>query len=174
MAGAVAGLMASLGGINVIRTYTSGSGSTSIPTGASYVIIEVYGGGGAGGTGSNLCVGLAGGVGGNGGYVKKTLALTGANVGQTFNYVVGPGGTVAAGTASTATNGTFPTSVSMSGGGGGRGVNGASGGAAGTPGTASGGDVNTAGGGSAGGSGGPVPNGTGGAGSNGIVRFTFH
>ena len=56
----------------VTRTYTSGSGTETIPTGASQVVIEVWGGGGAGGRGSTLCIGFYGGGGnfnpqGNGG-----------------------------------------------------------------------------------------------------------
>ena len=45
----------------VTRSYTTGSGSETIPTGASQVVIEVWGAGAGGGRGSNPCLALFGG-----------------------------------------------------------------------------------------------------------------
>lgn len=134
------------GGFAKTNTYTSGSGTETIPNGATHVIITVNGGGGGGGI-SN------GGHGGGGGGAQciKTLALTSSNWGQTFTYTVatiagrktnaGSTATGNAGSASTVANGTFPTSVSMNAGAGVAGSNLADG----AGGTATGGDTNTAG-----------------------------
>jgi len=127
----------------VTNTYFTGTAATeTIPSGATQVVIKVYGGGG-GGSRSN-----GGGRGGGaGGYSIKTYSLSG-NAGQTFTYTVGSFGigkqtTNGAGTNggnSTVTNGTFPTATSITANGGVGSTSVASGG------TASGGDTNVTGG----------------------------
>ena len=134
----------------VTRTYTSGSGTETIPTGASQVVIEVWGAGGSGGRGSTLCVSIYGGGGGSGGYVKKTFSLTSGNAGQTFNYSVGTGGAPNTGNGlpggnSTSSQGTFGTAFSLTAGGGAGGTGQTVPFNGGTGGSATGGDVNTSG-----------------------------
>ena len=87
----------------VTRVYTSGSGTETAPSGASNVVIEIWGGGECGAH-SNKNIG--GGGGGSGGYSKSSYSITGGN---TLNYSVGTGGTGgygASGTSSTVTSGT--------------------------------------------------------------------
>jgi hypothetical protein len=137
----------------VTRTYTTvGSGTETIPTGASQVVITVWGAGGGGGrSGTNICTNNNGGGGGSGAYVKKTLSISSSNWGQTLSYLVATRGAAGitsapnggAGGTSTVSNGTFTTSVSLSAGGGGGGASGNSTGNQGSGGTASGGDTNT-------------------------------
>lgn len=69
----------------VTRTYDSGSGTETVPAGATSVTIKLWGAGAGGG----LFTGPPGGGGGGGGYAERTLAVTG---GQTFTYAVGAGG----------------------------------------------------------------------------------
>lgn len=132
----------------VTRTYDGTSGTETIPTGATQVVIEVWGGGG-GGSGSDTVTPAVGSGGGSGGYVRKTFTLVSGDAGKTFSYAAGAtaaGGALdtvgSAGNNSTCSNGTFGTSFSLSGSGGGGGdpITGQ-----GLGGLASGGDVNTAG-----------------------------
>jgi len=128
----------------VTRTYTTGSGTDTVPTGATQVVIEVTAGGGGGSLGSATNGGAGG---GGGGYAIKTIAVTGGN---TLSYAVGAAGALRTGSAGAGNPGSSSTvsgtvsggSVSISstggGGGGGSGIGGAGGGA-------SGGDTNTAG-----------------------------
>ena len=86
-----------------LNIYTSGSGVETVPSGATNVVIEIWGGGGGGGNSSNT---LGGGGGGSGGYSKSSYSITGGN---TLNYSVGTGGTGGngvSGTSSTVASGT--------------------------------------------------------------------
>ena len=96
-----------------LNIYTSGSGVETVPSGATNVVIEIWGGGGGGGNSSKV---LGGGGGGSGGYSKSSYSITGSN---TLNYSVGTGGTGGiGGTASTVTSGTKTiTSMTANGGG---------------------------------------------------------
>ena len=105
-----------------LNIYTSGSGVETVPSGATNVVIEIWGGGGGGGNSSNT---LGGGGGGSGGYSKSSYSITGSN---TLNYSVGTGGTGGiGGTTSTVTSGT-KTITTMT-------ANGGSGGSRPTPGS---------------------------------------
>lgn len=180
MSGAVAMLMT--GGFNkTVSDHTWFNSSTeTIPTGASQVIIEVYGSGG-GGSGT-----VGGGGGGASGYSRKTLALTSTDWGKTFTCTLfNVPGAGTSGGSGTVVNGTYGTSVNMVANGGTGGLNGGTGGAGGT---ASGGTTNTTGAsginagaggaatvglnGLAQGAGGDG-NGSGGVGSGGFARFTY-
>ena len=80
------------GGSNVVftpvtRTYTTGTAATeTAPTGATNVIIAVWGGGGGGAGGWFSDSDEAGGGGGAGGYSQSSYSITG---GQTLIYTVG-------------------------------------------------------------------------------------
>lgn len=126
----------------VTHTYTSGSGTETVPTGATSVTISAWGGGGSGGATDVLSTNIAGG-GGGGGYASKTVSVTG---GQTFSYSIGNGGTGVVPTF-TAVNGNAGAATTVSGGSvsisaGGGSAGGVAGGAGGT---ASGGSTNTSG-----------------------------
>ena len=154
----MSGVMAVMVGLNVQTDptlvtfdFSSGSGTVTIPVGATDLVIETWGGGGGGGRGDDA-VGEGGG-GGAGGYSKKTLVLV-AQDGKTILYSVGargagsntpdPGNT---GGTSTASSGTYIlTSLISLGGAGGLSDGTATQGAGGT---SSGGDTNTTGGGGA-------------------------
>lgn len=130
----------------VQRTYTSGSSITeTAPTGASNVIVAIWGAGGGGsrGTGTVAQGNMeSGSGGGSGGYVQTSTAISG---GQTLVYSVGVGGAggsgvgAAAGTNSTVSSGSKAI-TSMTSGGGGPGTGGLSG-TGGAGGSASGGTV---------------------------------
>jgi hypothetical protein len=99
-------------------TFTSGSGSVTVPFGANSVIIEAWGGGG-GASATGYTASYAAG-GGSGAYVRSQYSCSG---GQTLNYSVGTFGGAnvnnngVAGTASTVTSGTLAiTSISAGGG----------------------------------------------------------
>lgn len=159
----------------VTHTYnTAGSYTETIPTGASQVVIEVWGGSGAGGAGFGpVCTGYTGGGGASGSYSRSTYSLNSGNYGQTIAVAVGAAGLGASGSngsnggASSASSGSFPmtTMSSPGGGGGGKAVSGLDGAAGVAGGTASGGNVaNSNGTGGFPGAG----NGTGGAGIAGV------
>lgn len=178
----------------VTNTYDSGSGTETIPNGASQLIAEIWGAGNIGGAGDAGIPAVGGGA-GSGGYSKKTFTLTPSDWGKTFSYTVG----AASGGNTTLTNGTYGTAVSMTANGGGIGQDAASGGNQGSGGTASGGDVNTTGNGSGGvtrvgagapngggnvatgigstpgggGAGGSSAGGPGSAGANGRAKFAY-
>lgn len=124
-----------------IETYTSGSGTFTVPSGVTSITIEVWGGGGGGGGGDAGSGNNGGGGGGGGGYtVKNDLSVT---PGQTFTYTVGDGGAGAVGDSGTygvagGTSNVGGTYIANGGGGGGPGNDGPGG----AGGTASGGDVN--------------------------------
>lgn len=134
----------------VLHSYTSGSGSDVIPTGASQVVIEVTGPGGIGAGGTYPTKPYeSGGGGGGGGYAKSTYPITSAEWGKSIAYVVGTSATV---TASSVSSGSFSVS-SMTANPGNSGTFGTSGtpGSQGTGGSASGGnDANDSGGGGGG------------------------
>jgi hypothetical protein len=140
----------------VTNTYTSGSGTETVPTGASQCVITAWGGGacGAGVTGH----GIPGG--GGGAQSIKTIAVTG---GDTLSYSVaayelGTGSSLAGtGNPSTVTGTVAGGAVNMT----------ANGGAGSLGGAASGGDTNTSGGNASGMNGGAGANG-GSGGSGGV------
>jgi hypothetical protein len=116
--------------VPVLHSYTAGSAATeTVPVGAAFVMIEVWGAGGGGDAGSSS-IGGNGGCGG--GYARSFYPCTG---GQTLTYTVGQGGVAGTGSsnapggnggASAVSSGTLSI-TSMNGGGGGN-----SGGAGGT------------------------------------------
>jgi len=143
MSGAVAALMLAARGFfaPVVRTYDTGAAvSETIPSGANQVTIEVWGGGGNGGTmGAGS---FPGGGAASGSYSSKTVLFMPTDWGKTFVYTVG----AATGT-SAVTNGTFATALSLTclpGGNGGGGTAG-DGGTGGVGQAATGGTVNTSG-----------------------------
>jgi hypothetical protein len=160
----------------VVHAYTSGSGTETVPTGASTLVDTCWGGGGAG-EAKNVSVGSGG---GGAAQFIKTLGVTGGN---TLSYAIGVGGTALFSGFGAGTNGTDSTvsgtvsggSISADAGGGVAG----SVSAGGAGGTATGGDTNTSGatgggigvgtGGTAGGTGGGTANNPpGGGGSGGM------
>ncbi len=114
------------------HTYTTGSGSETVPSGATTAVIETWGGGGGGRF--SLATGNAYG-GGGGAYCTATFSVAPADWGTTLAYFVGNGG-AAKTTASNGGAGTFSqitgtlNSVSVgvlaNGGGGGTGLTGGS------------------------------------------------
>jgi hypothetical protein len=139
----------------IYDTYTTGSGTNTIPSGCSQLIVFAWGGGGGGAYLSGIGSDIEGGGGGAGGYCQSTFTITSADYGKTFNWVVGTGGSPASnGTASTVTNGTYTSNtISFSANGGGQGmhfVGGVGGTATGAqtniPGNNGGGDITTVGG----------------------------
>lgn len=113
------------------HAYTSGSGSDTIPTGASQVVIEVKaGGGGSSATGFTSSYACGG---GGAGYSRSVISLTPANWGQTIAYQVGLGGATnlnnngVQGGNSTVSSGTFALATITANGGSGAGGNGAGG-----------------------------------------------
>jgi hypothetical protein len=152
---------------------TAGTFTETIPSGASQVVIEVWGASGGGGGGQTATKPFTiGGGGGSGGYSRRTIAISSGNWGKTIHTVIGAsGGDASAGAASTLSSGTFTMTTQNANGGGGGGTNG--GGGAG--GTSSGGTTNTPGnvggpggtGSSTGGAGIVGINGTGGSGGTG-------
>jgi hypothetical protein len=94
----------------VLRSYTSGSGSDTVPAGYSTVVIEVWGGGGGGQEGF-LGTGVGAG-GGAAGYSRSQYSCTG---GQTIDYSIGTGGTGGtSGDGAPGTNGNASTASSGS------------------------------------------------------------
>lgn len=91
------------------------TGTETIPTGASSVVIRVYGPGGSGGYSAG-----GGGGGGGGGFALKTLALTSSDWGKTFSVTVGNGrlgrstvGTGFTGNTSSVASGTYTLGASI-------------------------------------------------------------
>lgn len=112
----------------VLHSYTSGSGTETVPSGYTNVVIEVKGGGGGSSDTSGTQPWSAGG--GGGGYCRTSMAVT---PGGTFNYTVGQrGGTningngVQGGT-STVSSGSISLTTMTANGGSGAGSNGAGG-----------------------------------------------
>jgi len=179
----------------VVRTYSTGAGATdTVPTGASSVIIEAWGGGASGEKDS---VGGPGTGGGGGSYCSRTIACIGGN---TLTYTVaqsvagastnGPGtngnlssvtGTVSGGSVTMTANGGSSGGTGGFGGsatGGTVNTNGADalnevGGAGAGPGGGSGGGLNAAGN-PLGGGGGGATAGSSGQGARGQVQFTYN
>lgn len=116
----------------VLHSYTSGSGTETVPSGASNVVIEVKGGGGGFSTTGYTLSFAAGG--GGGGYCRTSMTVT---PGGTFNYSVGPAGGTnpnnngTAGQPSTVSSGTIILTTMTANGGGGGNANGAGGSASG-------------------------------------------
>jgi hypothetical protein len=147
-------------------TYTSGSGTYTVPSNVTSIQYLVVAGGGGGGN-------RAGGGGGAGGLIQGTMAVT---PGQTFAYSVGAGGAGGAASSGTNNNGTngsnstFGSLTAVGGGAGatpGDGIAGGSGGGAGHGGGPGG--AGTLGQGSTGGTGASAFNGAGGGGGAGAV-----
>jgi hypothetical protein len=130
-----------------LRIYPAGSGTTeTIPIGAKYVSIELWGGGGPGGNGTGSgCAAESGGGGGAGGYCYLATFFVAYMNGATFVFTVGQGAASGlVGTASSVTPGTVSGFSAMTANGGNPGSNQT----AGTGGTATGtnsGQVNTTG-----------------------------
>lgn len=151
----------------VVHTYTPGSpgtGSETIPSGASHLTIIVVGGGGSGGSGFNGTDPGGGGGGGSGGINSISRAIAPGDWLGTITYVIGSGGVSISG-GGTSTSGTVAAgSVTIGAGGGAVGGNGSGGGGpggtAGSPGGNQGGN-GSAGHGASGGAGGTGPNGDG-------------
>jgi hypothetical protein len=143
---ATASVSVSITCVNNLVTLTNQAATVvTVPNNASQVVIEGWGPGGYGGASAkNAGEGIGGGGGGAGGYFRKTLAVTSANWGQSFNV----GNTMADTGALTMTAGSFaiPSMTANQGGNGGAGSLNPRGGKGGAGGTASGGDVNTQGG----------------------------
>ena len=183
----------------LLHAYTTGSGTETIPTGATNLTIEVWGGGGGGG-GGNTSVNF-GDAGGTGAYTTALFAVS-THAGQTIAYSVGAQGaggvsSTGAGSAggnSTASTGTFTLSTitarggaggAMQGGGSGSGTGGtytnANPGATGSTGITPTGRLGSTGisgsisgdGSPHGGSGSGGTNGSGGAGTPGAVVFYY-
>lgn len=92
-----------------IQEFTS-SGTVTVPSGVSRLLVEMWGGGGGGGGGVGGSVAVAGGGGGAGGYTRAVVAVT---PGATYNIVVGAGGSVgSSGVATRTLSSCTPTSVS--------------------------------------------------------------
>lgn len=123
---------------------SSGSFTETIPSGANTVLVEVWGGSGAGGAGTGSgCGALNGGGGASGGYSKASFSVIGHNI-QTIAVTVGVAGVgagVNGGQSKIAAGSFTPPNLCTGNGGGGGGT----GGGAGSAGTASGGTTNTSG-----------------------------
>lgn len=140
------------GRLSNIVTYTSGSGTYTVPVGVTAIQVKIVGAGGAGGSANySACAGLyhVGSGGGSGGYCEKFISSPAAS----YSYSVGAGGTPNTTTCGNGTAGgsaggntTFGTSfLTANGGAGGLNsysgfiINGGAGGAA------TGGDINISG-----------------------------
>lgn len=148
---------------------TATSSTIAIPSGATTLVVEIWGGANSGGHGAGTSLPnlASGGGGGSGGYSRSSVSVSGVG-GQTISYTVGNSGS-----ASSISNGTFSITT-MTANAGTIGGNAPSGTVAGTPGsggTASGGNVqNTTGNSGSGSTGGAAVtgvNGTGIAGGHG-------
>lgn len=137
------------GKLSNIVTYTSGSGTYTVPTGVTSILVRLVGGGGAGGSANySGCSGLyhVGSGGGSGGYCERFISSPAVS----YSYSVGAGGTANITTCGNGTvggsaggNTTFGTSFLVANGGNG-GLNSYSGFIinGGTGGSASGGQLN--------------------------------
>jgi hypothetical protein len=104
------------------HTYTSGSGTETVPSGYNHLTIEVWGSG-AGGGGYAGSGDPGGGGGGGGGYCRTVFTVTGLG-GDTVTYSVGAGGAIEfPGNASSVTAGTLAI-TNMTANGGTQGANG--------------------------------------------------
>jgi len=98
----IAGIAGTTGGAGAgVYDFSEGSGTVAIPTGATGVTIEVWGGGGGGGFGTVTQIfgeflyepqDNPGGGGGSGGYAKTILVLSGGDALKTIAYSVGGAG----------------------------------------------------------------------------------
>ena len=80
------------GKLSNIVTYTSGSGTYTVPVGVTAIQVKIVGAGGAGGSANyNTCAGFyhVGSGGGSGGYCEKFISSPAAS----YSYSVGAGGT---------------------------------------------------------------------------------
>ena len=118
------------------EVYTSGSGTSTAPAGATFCIIKAWGGGGGGGAYDDVG-GQPGLNGGGGGFIYKQIAVTGGST--QIGYSVGGGGAGGTGDGQGASGGdtTLSNAVSLTAGGGTGGIAGT----AGPGGTTSGGDA---------------------------------
>lgn len=153
------------------QQFTSGSGSVTVPTGASSLTIYVVGGGGKGGSGRQSGDPGGGGGGGSGGNSSITRAISSGDWGGTLGYSVGAGSTGANAGTSTSSGSVAAGSAALSSTGGSDGQPGAGGGGSGGAGGTPAGNSGSAGGSGSsglGGSGGAAPRGDGyGAGGKG-------
>lgn len=125
---------ASSGGAPSVTTYTSGSGSWTIPSTGSVVCVKLWGGGGAGGRNSS---GYSIGGGGGGGYTERWYQKSSlGSSGSTISYSVAAGGSgrSTTGTGAPGGNSTFGSGANLvtaygGGGGGSNGYGGTGGGA---------------------------------------------
>ena len=153
------------------QSFTSGSGTVTVPTGASGLTVYVVGGGGKGGDGWAGVDPGGGGGGGSGGFSAIARAISSGDWGVTLSYIVG------AGSSSGSEGGTSSSSGSVAAGsliqsatGGFVGANGNPGGGTGGSGGAPAGSSGAAGGagsGGIGGTGGAAPLDSQGGGGNG-------
>ena len=74
------------GGLNGTREFTT-SGTFTVPTGVTHILVELWGAGGGGGGGSRL---RSGGGGGSGAYVRSVVPVA---PGMTYDIVIGSAGT---------------------------------------------------------------------------------
>ena len=72
---------------------TAGPGSITVPTGATQMVVQVFGAGGGGG-GGNTTLSTGGGGGGGGAYVIITKTLTSGDAGKAITYALVTGGAV--------------------------------------------------------------------------------
>lgn len=91
-------------------TYNSGSGTYTVPVGATAIQVKVWGGGGAARTSTS---GFFGAGGGGGGFAMATIQVT---PGQTFSYAVGAAGSGDGGDGGTSTFGSFTAAGGLGGG----------------------------------------------------------
>lgn len=118
---------------------SAGSGTETVPSGAAQLVMEVWGGGAAGGAGATGEVDHQGGGGGAGGYSKSIFALVAGDWGKTISYTVGAVG-VASSTSGSALN-AGAVAVTANPGVAGASATGTTNGALGAGGTASGGNT---------------------------------
>ena len=149
------------GGINGLKEFTQ-SGSITAPTGVTHLLVELWGGAGAGGSctpytytyqcncgtfGCQTCTGTAeaaGGGGGSGGYVRAVVPVVPSN---DYSVIVGPEGSSGGGSGSESQilDGSNVLASAPGGAGGGADASGGTGGAGGAAGTSSGPTVTRAG-----------------------------
>ena len=97
----------------IVQSFTSGSGTFTVPAGVTSIDVLVVGGGGAGGSNT---LNNSGGGGGAGDVETATLSVT---PGDGLAWAVGAGGVAAAGQGAVGSNSSFGTVTAKGGGGGG-------------------------------------------------------
>lgn len=148
-----------------VTTYSTGSGTYTVPAGTTMLVVELWGGGGGGAGGSATTNGYGNGGGGGGAYAKKTITSPSSS----YSYSVGAGGAAVL-KGLPGNNGgdtTFGSTLVVAKGGSGGAYSASGGGAGGAGGTGSTGDATYTGGSGAAGSTSYAGGGGGGAGSGG-------